>query len=284
MVEIAAALGQLYKLGRLHEIGLGVPQDYVKAAEFYGRAADKRIPLAQLALAKLCRDGRGVAKDMNKALDLARKAADGRLSEVEFEVAVDYSASRGVPQDSAMAALWFRKAAVHDNGLAQWNLANMYLKGEGVPADSESAYVWFYIGAKRYYGAKGGAEHIATSLTPERLKVVQQRCDDLEKTLAQRGGYYEVPLPSISELQKKAEAGDTESAFQLGYTLEKGTGLSTNPDEALLWYEKVVNNAATDLHRQLADSYLPGDGVPKDERLAARWLNVVKDDSAPQVP
>jgi TPR repeat protein len=273
-----------YKLGRLYEMGHGVPQDYVKAAEFYGRAADQRNPPARLALAKLYANGLGVAKDMNKALDLAQKAADRRLSEVEFEVAVDYSASRGVPQDGSMAALWFRKAAAHDDGLAQRDLANMYVKGEGLAADSESAYVWFYISADHYGGVKGEAEHIATSLSPEKLKAAQQRCDDLEKTRAQRGGYYEAPPPSISELQKKAEAGDTESMYQLGYALGKGAGLPSNPGEALLWYEKVVNNAATDLHRQLADSYLHGDGVPKDEKLAARWMNVVKDDSAPQVP
>jgi hypothetical protein len=56
-----------FVIGTLHEFGLGVAQDYEKAAEWFGRAAAQGHPMAQLSLGMCYLDGRGVPANRRKA-------------------------------------------------------------------------------------------------------------------------------------------------------------------------------------------------------------------------
>ena len=65
-VELAAKNGNakaLYKLGEYYKLGLGVQQDYVKAAEYYELAAEKDEPMACFQLACMYMTGLGVEKN-----------------------------------------------------------------------------------------------------------------------------------------------------------------------------------------------------------------------------
>jgi TPR repeat protein len=63
-------------LGRDDENGCGVAQDYVKAREWYQRAADAGNIDAMINLGRLYLDGKGVPKDYGKAREWYQKAAD----------------------------------------------------------------------------------------------------------------------------------------------------------------------------------------------------------------
>ena len=63
-------------LGLLYDNGQGVAQDYVKAREWYEKAADKGDAGAMSNLGALYDNGRGVAQDYAKAREWYEKAAD----------------------------------------------------------------------------------------------------------------------------------------------------------------------------------------------------------------
>jgi hypothetical protein len=61
-------------VGEIYERGLGVPPDYLKAVEWYQKAADKGLSRALFNLGTLYEQGLGVEQDTLKALNLYRKA------------------------------------------------------------------------------------------------------------------------------------------------------------------------------------------------------------------
>jgi TPR repeat protein len=71
----AAALASL-TVAHIYADGMGVPQDFAKAAEFYRRAAELGVGQAAYYLGNLYRDGRGVPRDREAAYQWYRKAAE----------------------------------------------------------------------------------------------------------------------------------------------------------------------------------------------------------------
>ena len=62
-------------LGLAYANGFGVTQDYVKAREWYEKAAARGDAKAMRKLGELYRDGHGVAQDFAKAREWDEKAA-----------------------------------------------------------------------------------------------------------------------------------------------------------------------------------------------------------------
>jgi len=67
-----------FKLGLMHENGLGVPQDHVRAATWYRKAAEQGHTDAANNLGSLYDKGLGVNQDQAQALFWYRKAAEHR--------------------------------------------------------------------------------------------------------------------------------------------------------------------------------------------------------------
>src|SRR3954469_18556959 len=63
-------------LGALYDHGLGVPEDHVKAAYWYEKAAKQGFPLAMRNLGTLYANGHGVPLDADQAKFWLQKAAD----------------------------------------------------------------------------------------------------------------------------------------------------------------------------------------------------------------
>ena len=61
-------LGSLYrKLGDLYRLGKGVEQDYVVAVEWYRRAVERDCPEAQYWIGRLYEEGLGLVQDYDRA-------------------------------------------------------------------------------------------------------------------------------------------------------------------------------------------------------------------------
>ena len=104
-----------FDLGVKHAAGKGVPQDYVQAANWYRKAADRGLAAAQWSLGNLYRSGEGVPQNDAEALKWYRKAADqgnvGALLALGnmYSGLVDRSYGRlaGVPQDYVLAHAYY---------------------------------------------------------------------------------------------------------------------------------------------------------------------------------
>jgi hypothetical protein len=169
----AGDAGGQYELGKLHELGRGVPQDLARAAELYRLAAVQGNGMAQNALGRLCRDGRGVPQDFSGALQWFRKAAtqDPLLKEIEVTEAQNamgemYLRGQGVTPDIPTAIQLFKTAA-QGNAAACVNLGVIYFEGKLAPCN--------YVEAKQCFKQAALAGHADAQGWLARMKTVLLR-------------------------------------------------------------------------------------------------------------
>jgi TPR repeat protein len=88
-------------LGALYDHGLGVPEDHVKAAYWYEKAAKQNLPLAMRNLGTLYANGHGVPLDVEQAKFWLQKAADAGDEQAGSRLA---ALTRSVPPPPAASS------------------------------------------------------------------------------------------------------------------------------------------------------------------------------------
>ncbi len=176
-----------FSMGLLYYEGRGVPQDYIEAAKWLLKSADKGHAEAQATLGALYQLGRGVPQDYGQAAAWFRKSAEqGSPNGQLFLGTLLSEGHQGVPKDDTEAAMWFRRAAEQGNAVAQADLAAAYQAGIGVPRDLSEAYFWYKVAssAGKVKGLLTEEDFsallnlAATSLTPEALSRAQGRAQE----------------------------------------------------------------------------------------------------------
>ncbi len=100
-------------VGRMYDLGKGVPQDYAQAVKWYRKAADQGDARGAVWPAAMYDLGKGVAQDYAEAVKWYRKAADQGNATAQVNLGgLRMNLGEGVPQDYAEAARWYRKAAL----------------------------------------------------------------------------------------------------------------------------------------------------------------------------
>ncbi|KAG0278540.1 hypothetical protein BGZ95_003763 [Linnemannia exigua] len=112
-------------MGHLYFEGLGRPQDYSKAHEWYLKSSRYGIPEAQVCIAYLYLIGRGVLQDYSKAMEWLCKAADQNIPEARYGLGVMYHHGLSVPKDYSIAKTWYSKAASQEQPDAKEALAKL---------------------------------------------------------------------------------------------------------------------------------------------------------------
>ena len=136
------ARAQVY-LGALYAEGLGVPQDFAIAREWYEKAAAQGNAMAQYNLGILYYHGQGVPQDYAKARQLFDPAAAQGDAMAQYNLGVLYDKGQAVQQDYAKARQWYEQAAAQGHAMAQHNLGALYRYGYGVPQDYATARGWY---------------------------------------------------------------------------------------------------------------------------------------------
>jgi TPR repeat protein len=156
LFQAGAELGNassIRNLGFAYRVGLGVPQDDVKAREWFEKAAakDKQDsanageyyakqrewyekaaahdwPPAMTMLGWLYLNGYGVARDHTKALEWFEKAAEKGEPAAMVDLGRLYAEGLGVAQDDVKAREWFEKAAAKDDANAKIALEKLSIR------------------------------------------------------------------------------------------------------------------------------------------------------------
>ncbi|MGD0731667.1 MAG: tetratricopeptide repeat protein [Terracidiphilus sp.] len=122
-----------------------ITADYMQAADWYRKAAEKSNVSGELHLAALYRDGAG----------------------------------KYFARDVVQAAQWYRKAAEQGDVTAQGTMGLLYSFGQGVPQDYVEAYYWLDLAAsvkgpsQEKYAAN--RQMVGTHITADELDAVQER-------------------------------------------------------------------------------------------------------------
>jgi TPR repeat protein len=127
--------------------GRGVELDPEQAVEWYRKAAEQGLAVAQANLGTMYWDGTGVRKSRPLAIQWYRKAAEQGFTWAQFFIGEAYFTGAGLPLDRKQAAQWYRKAAEEDHTEAQYRLG-AYLSGRAVAArgdHSREAYAAYWV-------------------------------------------------------------------------------------------------------------------------------------------
>ena len=176
-------------LGYLYENGLGIPQDFTQALQWYKRAADGGLADAQYNLATLYHHGRGVARDHTTAYKLFTEAAHAGFADAEYMMGESLRAGWGTDKDGVSALSWYLKAAKKNHQAAQLMAASVYLSGEGWRSEPFKAVVWAEV-------ARANGDAQAASLLSQAGKKISSK--DLNEAVTQaqmclQSGYRDCP-------------------------------------------------------------------------------------------
>ena len=129
-------------VGYMYEEGLGVPQNYLLAMNWYRQAADSGLAEAQHNMGMLYHHGYGVAENLAEAFRWFKMAAEQELAESEYMLGLAYENGEGTELNYEEAKRLFLSAARKNYAPAQLMYAFMLQAGEGGDSEPFSAYVW----------------------------------------------------------------------------------------------------------------------------------------------
>jgi uncharacterized protein len=242
-----------HKRGLEYFSGEGAAQDYIKAANWFRKAAEAGDIDAWYDLGVLYYNGLGVEQDFEKAASLYRKSAANGFAKAQHNLALMHAAGEGVQQDDTQAAKWMRKAA--DQGLApsQQDLAMRYRYGKGVPQDHVEAAKWYQ---------KAAEQGLASAQFS--LAVIFQTGRGVEEDAVEAVRWY----------RKAAVQGHVEAQSNLGMSYRTGTGVEEDDAEAVKWIKRAAEQGDALAQKGLGFMYVKGEGVAVDFTEAKKWLRM----------
>jgi len=206
----AAALN----LGMMYDAGLGVPQNYSVAFNWYQLAAEQGDPVAIYNIGVLNDAGLGLRRDPVAAVERYTQAAAKGVGRAAFNLALLYERGDGVEQDSRAAEQYFRQAERQGVRAARAHLPGRNLR----TVDADDGDLPF------------NTIHAIGGDVPERRPA------------------------DAARLQDQAAQGDPVALYDLAYHLEKGIGLGADPRGALMMYQQVAYNAQDDRLKMVASA------------------------------
>lgn len=149
----------MYRLGRLHDKGLGIARDTAEAARLFALAADLGNASAMAALGTMREFGEAGPRDLAEALRLYKLAAEAGEAPAMTSIGFLYDTGKGVPHDARLARHWYGAAVRLGEARAMFNLALMNVRGDGARADVAEAVRLLELAAER--GHAGARRELA---------------------------------------------------------------------------------------------------------------------------
>lgn len=132
-----------YELGQKYRMGLGVEQNYKKAADWYIKAANMGHAPSQNVIGVLYRQGLGLEQNDNEAVNWYTKSANQGNLAAQYNLGSLYLDGIGVEQNDSLAFTWLMEAAKKGDHDAQCNIGWMYYMGKGIEPNIQEAVKWY---------------------------------------------------------------------------------------------------------------------------------------------
>jgi TPR repeat protein len=230
--------------------GLGVAQNYERAAGWYQLAADNGDVLATFELALLYQRGLGVEQDRQKAADLFRRAAEAGNVEAKYNLALLHVEGLYAEPSLTRAAELLKQAA--DAGLAeaQYDYGAMLVEGAGLVPNAEA-----------------GADYIRKA-AEQGLTAAQVDY----ATMLYLGAGVERDLDgAVNWYQRAAEAGNPVAQNRYAKLLAVGEGVELDLEQAAMWRALARRQGLTDATLDKLLVSIPADALARAEERARYW-------------
>ena len=234
-----------FDLGFMYDEGKSVERDSTEATKWYRKAAEQGFAKAQLNLAAMYESGEGIPQDYKEAARWNLKASEQGITLAEVNMGRFYRDGKGVPTSATEAVRWFRKAADKGESNGQMQLGFAYFYGDGIAKDETEALKWFGLAAQQG----------STSALNAR--------DRLVRLAAAR-----------NEARAKAEKGDAQAQFDLGWMYDEGKSVEQDSKEAAKWFREAASQGQKRAQFKLGFMYSTGRGVERNDVEAVTWLNL----------
>jgi len=250
-----------YRIGKMYAAGLGTPQDYLEAADWFHMAVAKNHKYAQYSLAGLYYQGCGVEQSYETAFDLYRKSSRQKNPYASYELAKMYRDGIGIEQDIEKAGEHFKKAFIgflaleaqsRDDKL-QYRLGQMFYTGTGTEKDIAAAIVYFEKSAKL---GNVNAQYM--------LGKIYLQADSEHKNIEK----------ALQWLGKAADNGNALAQYAMAKLYLAGDHVDKDIEKAVELFTKSAERRNQYAAYKLGKLYLSGDEVQKDIEAAIKWLTV----------
>ncbi|MBJ7535072.1 sel1 repeat family protein [Rhodomicrobium vannielii ATCC 17100] len=151
----------------------------------------------------------------NEDLQELTNAASRGDREAQFRIASRFLREENGQSDPATASRWLARAAEQGHAESQFVLASLYERGAGVPKNEDQA-----VGLYRRAAAVG---HVRAMHNLAVLLTAHETPEDYKQAAAL--------------FTAAAQAGVTDSQFNLALLYERGLGLAKDYQKAFFWYE-----------------------------------------------
>ena len=116
----------------------------------------------------------------------------------------------------------------------------------------------------------GVANPARSNLTPL-LVVLGLSCLSFEGEGQERVGDAK---PDVTEVRAKAEKGDAQAQFDLGFLYDEGKSVEQDSTEAAKWFREAASRGQKRAQFKLGFMYSTGRGVERNDVEAVKWLNL----------
>jgi uncharacterized protein len=230
---------------------------YEEAYYFYHQAAKSQHPAAIYMLGNYAYEGLVDEEDEAQAFQHYERAANLGHADAMNNLADMYLNGESTEQDEQLALKWFEKAAELGVLEAMFTLGIMYEQGLGVEEDEQIAFNYYESAALG--GDREALFRLGTIYFTPLLNVPQ----NMEKAI-----YY---------FELAAEQEQIDSIYNLAYIYEQGMFSEVNGEKAVYYYQLAAElDDVTAIHA-LIRLYSEGSIIPKNEVMAKKWSNYLKD-------
>lgn len=129
--------------------GVGVERNYIKAFEWFDKAAINNVAGAQYYLGEMYEKGYAVKQDYSKALEWYVKSSNQNFVSAQYKVADIYYSGMGCDINYSLAFDWYNRAAKNGSVYAEYSLGYMFENGQGVKKDNNKAFEYYTKAANK---------------------------------------------------------------------------------------------------------------------------------------
>ncbi|KAF9358070.1 hypothetical protein BGX26_002543 [Mortierella sp. AD094] len=224
------AIDEDYVRGVAYLEGWNIRQDYVKALDFFFKAAHRGHGPAQCRIWNIKGSRQGVEADYSKIVERYLVEAKQGNADAQFNMGFVYEMGYGVVKNYSKSMEWYQKAADQGHAYAQCIVGSMHLKGYGVTQSYFEALEWY------------------------------QKAADQGNPTAQCGigniydFAYGVPqdlLKAFEWYQKSANQGYINAQFNVGNMYSDGRGVTQDKCKAVEWWKKAASRGHVSAGRKI---------------------------------
>lgn|GEM_PF-942316 len=245
-----------YLLGKKYLLGKSVERNMAEAIKWLELAAAQNHKKAQYSLGKMYLYGEGVAANYIYALDYLSKAANANHVGAQFELGNYYAMGVVGPKNYQKAVKWYREAVDRQFAPAMSALGKILYEGSGDVRQQT-------IEARKLLQAAADA---GETDAVEYLRNAKQNGNVIAATGSS------APQPTLSDLEIRAQKGDSNAQFELGTAYLNGELLRKDTLAAAKWFRMAANESHPDAQYQLAIMYRDGVGVARDPGKSNYWM------------